>query len=72
MPMLRRVLSYPPDLSKFNDLVGNAKLLVIYLALNWVLAAFGEEMVWRGYALAADRRASRHWHASVDLGARRR
>ncbi len=51
MPMLQRVLGYWPDLSTFNDLVGSAELLVIYLALNWVLAAFGEEMVWRGYAL---------------------
>ena len=51
MPMLHRVLGYWPDLSEFNDLVGNATLLAVYLALNWLLAAFGEEMVWRGYAL---------------------
>ena len=51
MPLLHRLLGYWPDLTGFNDLVGNATLLAIYLALNWVLAAFGEEMVWRGYAL---------------------
>jgi uncharacterized protein len=51
MPTLRRVLGYWPDLTAFNDIVGNLPLLGIYLALNWVLAAFGEEMVWRGYAL---------------------
>ncbi len=51
MPMLHRVLGYWPDLSTFDDLVGSAQLLAIYLALNWVLAAFGEEMVWRGWAL---------------------
>lgn len=51
MPLLHRVLGYWPDLTDFNDLVGNATLLAIYLALNWMLAAFGEEMVWRGYAL---------------------
>lgn len=51
MPMLRRVLGYWPDLTGFDDLVGNLPLLGIYLAFNWVLAAFGEEMVWRGYAL---------------------
>ena len=51
MPMLHRVLGYWPDLSDFDDLVGNATVLAIYVALNWVLAAFGEEMVWRGYAL---------------------
>jgi CAAX protease family protein len=51
MPMLHRVLGYWPDLAVFNGIVGNATLLAIYLALNWVLAAFGEEAVWRGYAL---------------------
>jgi membrane protease YdiL (CAAX protease family) len=51
MPSLRRALGYWPDLTAFNDLVGNATLLAAYLALNWVLAAFGEEAVWRGYAL---------------------
>ena len=51
MPTLRRVLGYWPDLTAFDDIDGNATLLAIYLALNWILAAFGEEMVWRGYAL---------------------
>lgn len=51
MPLLRRLLGYWPDLTVFNDLVGSLELLLIYLALNWVLAAFGEEMVWRGWAL---------------------
>src|SRR5688572_184420 len=51
MPALHRVLGYWPDLTGFNGLVGNATLLAVYLALNWVLAAFGEEAVWRGYAL---------------------
>jgi len=48
---LRGLLGYWPDLTAFNGLVGNAALLAVYLALNWVLAAFGEEAVWRGYAL---------------------
>jgi membrane protease YdiL (CAAX protease family) len=51
MPMLHRFLGYWPDLSTFDELVGSIELLLIYLALNWVLAAFGEEMMWRGYAL---------------------
>jgi membrane protease YdiL (CAAX protease family) len=51
MPMLQRLLGYWPDLTAFNDLVGSVELLLVYLALNWVLAAFGEEMVWRGWAL---------------------
>lgn len=51
MPLLHRLLGHWPDLSDFNGLVGNLPMLGIILALNWVLAAFGEEMVWRGYAL---------------------
>jgi membrane protease YdiL (CAAX protease family) len=51
MPLLHSVLGDWPDLTVFNDLVGSIELLLIYLALNWVLAAFGEELVWRGYAL---------------------
>ena len=51
MPLLHRLLGYWPDLSDFDDLAGSVELLAIYLTLNWVLAAFGEEMVWRGYAL---------------------
>ncbi len=51
MPVLDRILGYGPDLSTFNEVAGNAKVLAIFLAANWVLAAFGEEMVWRGYAL---------------------
>lgn len=51
MPLLKRVLGYWPDLSAFDELAGSVELLLVYLALNWVLAAFGEEMVWRGYAL---------------------
>jgi CAAX protease family protein len=51
MPALDRLLGYGPDLSTFDEVAGNAKVLAIVLAANWILAAFGEEMVWRGYAL---------------------
>ena len=51
MPALDRLLGYGTNLSTFNDVAGNAKVLAIYLVANWILAAFGEEMVWRGYAL---------------------
>ncbi len=50
-PLLVSWLHHYPDLSDFKDMVGNYKLLLIYLALTWVLAAFGEEMVHRGYLL---------------------
>ncbi|HEX8173025.1 MAG TPA: type II CAAX endopeptidase family protein [Thermoanaerobaculia bacterium] len=50
-PLLYRLTGRYPDLNVFKSLVGNARLLAILIALNLVLAAFGEEMVWRGYAL---------------------
>lgn len=50
-PLLYRLTGRYPDLNVFKHLVGNVRLLAILIALNLVLAAFGEEMVWRGYAL---------------------
>src|SRR5688572_2707722 len=50
-PLLYRLTGRYPDLDIFSDLVGNAGLLAILIGLNLILAAFGEEMVWRGYAL---------------------
>ena len=50
-PVLYRLTGRYPDLDTFADLVGNVRLLAILIALNLVLAAFGEEMIWRGYAL---------------------
>lgn len=40
-----------PDLSDFELLRGNIKYTLIALALTWTLAAFGEELVWRGYLM---------------------
>ena len=50
-PLLIRLLNRAPDLHQLQPLVGNAKLLVLGIILAWVLAAFGEEMVYRGYLL---------------------
>ena len=50
-PFLVRVLHQEPDLSVFNSVAGNWKLLLIFIALSWTLAAFGEEMVYRGYLM---------------------
>ncbi len=36
------------DLSQFENLPGNAAFLIVMLLLNWTLAAFGEEIVYRG------------------------
>ncbi|MGO9717436.1 MAG: CPBP family intramembrane glutamic endopeptidase [Steroidobacteraceae bacterium] len=49
---LGKVLGWPPlDLSRFSKLPGNAVLLAGFLLLAWVQAAFGEELVFRGFLL---------------------
>jgi len=50
-PLLIRLLGHEPDLSAFRALRGNLKFLAVGIALAWTLAAFGEEMVWRGYLM---------------------
>jgi membrane protease YdiL (CAAX protease family) len=50
-PGLARLFAKPADLSDFRPLVGNASLLLVVLAANWTLAAFGEELVYRGYLM---------------------
>ncbi|MGC1991311.1 MAG: type II CAAX endopeptidase family protein [Candidatus Acidiferrales bacterium] len=50
-PLLVRFLGKQPDLQDFRPLVGNLKMTLIYLGLTWPLAAFGEEMVYRGYLM---------------------
>lgn len=50
-PLLVRLTHHWPDLSDFRDLRGNLKLLPVALLLTWTLAAFGEEMVYRGYLM---------------------
>jgi uncharacterized protein len=48
-PLLTKLLNKGPDLEEFRRLIGNTTLLIIAVTLAWVLAAFGEETVWRGY-----------------------
>jgi hypothetical protein len=68
-PLLVRVLRKQPDLEDFRALTGNLKLTLIFLALTWILAAFGEEMVYRGYLMnrVADllNRTRRAWIISL-------
>lgn len=51
-PLLTQLLGGAPDLETFRDVVGNLPFLGILLALNWPLAAFGEELVYRGFLMA--------------------
>ena len=68
-PLLVQLIGKMPDLSAFALLRHNVKLLLLALALTWTLAAFGEEMVYRGYLmnrLAGIGRNSRvAWAASL-------
>jgi uncharacterized protein len=50
-PFVARFTGHLPDVSQFSNLQGNILLLLFWLALSWTLAAFGEEMVFRGYLL---------------------
>lgn len=50
-PLLTRLLGKPPDLSNFPAVRGNLKFALVIIALIWVLAAFGEELVYRGYLM---------------------
>ena len=50
-PLLVRLTGRRPNFSDFLALHGNIKLLLVGLAFSWTLAAFGEEMVWRGYLM---------------------
>jgi len=50
-PTIARLVGTHPDLSDFRPLVGNLGLLLVFLFLNWTLAAFGEELAHRGYVM---------------------
>ena len=50
-PALARLFGKSADLSDLRPLVGNATLLLVALAANWILAALGEELVYRGYLM---------------------
>lgn len=50
-PLLARLTGKQPDLGDFRILTGNIKYTLAGVALAWTLAAFGEELVWRGYLM---------------------
>jgi len=51
-PLLANLFHKMPDFSDLGELHGNWKLTLLFLALTWTLAAFGEEMVYRGYLMS--------------------
>jgi uncharacterized protein len=50
-PILVHLFHQPPDLSALSELQDHLGVLAFALALTWTVAAFGEELVWRGYVL---------------------
>lgn len=50
-PLILLLTGKTTDLSQFTPIEGNVFLLSIYLVLMWALAAFGEELVYRGYLM---------------------
>ena len=51
VPLLVGLVRKRPNLEEFRALTGNLKLTLLFLALAWILAAFAEEMVYRGYLM---------------------
>jgi uncharacterized protein len=51
VPFAVAVTGVPVDLSAMDAVRGDASLLWMWLAQAWTLAAFGEEMVFRGYLI---------------------
>ena len=50
-PLIARVTGDLPDVSQFAPLIGNKFFLFLSLVASWSLAAFGEELVFRGYLM---------------------
>lgn len=57
LPIANHVSGSRQDLSAFADLEGNVGLLAGLLLLSWTLAAFGEELAYRGWLLTRVREA---------------
>ncbi|MCM3872387.1 MAG: CPBP family intramembrane metalloprotease [Pyrinomonadaceae bacterium] len=50
-PLIARMTGDLPNVSQFAPLIGNTFFLFLSLVLSWTLAAFGEELVFRGYLM---------------------
>jgi uncharacterized protein len=70
-PLLVHLLGQQPNLEVFRSVHGHLKAMLIDMALVWPFAAFGEEMVYRGYLMnrVADLfgRTPRAWIVSLFL-----
>lgn len=50
-PLIFRALGAQPDYSDFSSIQGNLRMLAIFITLSWVIAAFGEELCFRGFLM---------------------
>ena len=50
-PLIARGTGNLPDVSQFAPLIGNKFFLFISIVISWTLAAFGEELAFRGYLM---------------------
>jgi len=49
LPVVTYITNKPIDYSDFDAIKGNPSGLIFLLVFVWISAAFGEEIVWRGY-----------------------
>jgi membrane protease YdiL (CAAX protease family) len=64
-PIANHVSGERQDLSGFAGLEGDVGMLAGYLVLGWTLAAFAEELAYRGYLLTRLREALGGGHAAL-------
>lgn len=50
-PWISAFFGVEPDYSELEEIRGNLALLLVFLALSWTLAAFGEEVTFRGFLM---------------------
>lgn len=50
-PLISSFFGIEPNYSQFKEIRGNLPLLFIFLGLSWTLAAFGEEICFRGFLM---------------------
>lgn len=68
-PWISGVFGVEPDYSELSEIQGNIQLLVLFLVLSWVLAAFGEEISFRGFLMKriAQVFGETHWAWFISL-----
>jgi membrane protease YdiL (CAAX protease family) len=60
MPLVTGLTGQPVDRSQFDVLRGNIPALILGFIVAWTLAAFGEELIFRGYLMNTIKRIFRH------------